>query len=348
MSTRAEDAALPYAAPARESVRFDAGAKPILLSVISTEEEFDWSQPFERQATSVQSARRLHDVQKVFDEYSVRPAYLVDYPITTSNESASVLREIQASGRCEIGAHLHPWVSPPHEEEVSALNSFPGNLPADLEARTLRALTAAIEQSFGVRPRSYQAGRYGFGRGTAQLLESEGYEVDLSASPPFDFSSEGGPDYTRCPLDPFWFGNERRVLAVPITGSFVGFWPFSQARTYAWLQSPSMRWSHLAAVLARVGALERLRLSPEGFAQSDLRRLVRVLLARGVRVFVFSFHSPSLLPGCTPYVRDERESNQFLARCRDFYEFFLGELHGESLTPLELAQRARPRTLQPR
>jgi hypothetical protein len=329
-------------------VRLERGAKPILLSVISTEEEFDWSRPFERQATSVQAARRLHDVQRVFDEFGVRPAYLVDYPISTRDESASVLREIHASGRCEIGAHLHPWVSPPLEEELSAHNSFPGNLPAELEAAKLRTLTQAIHDSFGVRPRTYQAGRYGFGPHTAALLEREGFEVDLSASPPFDFRAEGGPDYSHCSLDPFWFGSGRQVLAVPITGAFVGFWQLGAARTYAAVQSPRLRWTRLAAVMARVRALERMRLSPEGFGHEDQRRLVRALLARGVQVFVFSFHSPSLLPGCTPYVRDEQGSLAFLESCRRFYDFFLREVGGESLTPLELAQRLRSRAPQPR
>ena len=339
MSLRVEADAFPYAANPGLVARLEPGAKPIVLSVISTEEEFDWTRPFERHATSVLAARRLHEAQRVFDEFKVKPAYLVDYPITTSEDSASVLREIHASGRCEIGAHLHPWVSPPLEEELGARNSFPGNLPPELEARKLGALTEAIEKSFGVRPRTDQAGRYGFGPHTAALLEREGYVVDLSASPPFDFRSEGGPDYSRCRLDPVWFGSKKALLGLPITGAFVGFWPLAPARTHALLSSPALRWTRMAGVLSRVGALERMRLSPEGCTDADLRRLLRALLERGVRVFVFSFHSPSLMPGCTPYVRDERGLEQFLATCRRFYELFLGELGGESTTPLELARR---------
>lgn len=341
MSLRVEADAFPYAASRGPVARLQSDARPIVLSVISTEEEFDWTRPFERHATSVQAARRLHEAQRVFDEFKVVPAYLVDYPITTSEDSASVLREIHDSGRCEIGAHLHPWVSPPLEEELGARNSFPGNLPPELEARKLQALTEAIEKSFGVRPRTYQAGRYGFGPHTAALLEREGYVVDLSASPPFDFRSEGGPDYSHCGLEPVWFGTKQALLGVPITGAFVGFWRVAPARTHALLNSPALRWTRMGAVLSRVGALERMRLSPEGCTEADLRRLLHALLERGVRIFVFSFHSPSLMPGCTPYVRDERGLQQFLATCRRFYELFLGELGGESATPLELARRLR-------
>jgi hypothetical protein len=43
-----------------------------------------------------------------------------------------------------------------------------------------------------------------------------------------------------------------------------------------------------------------------------------------------------VVPGCTSYVRDERELEAFLDRCRKFYDFFLGDLGGRSMTPIEL------------
>ena len=60
------------------------------------------------------------------------------------------------------------------------------------------------------------------------------------------------------------------------------------------------------------------------------------LLARGVRVFSFSLHSPTVMPGCTPYVRTESDLKAFLATCRSYFDWFFGELAGRSMTPLEL------------
>ena len=79
-----------------------------------------------------------------------------------------------------------------------------------------------------------------------------------------------------------------------------------------------------------------MHLSPEGYAFEDNRRLTRALLQRGVLTFTFSLHSPSVKPGCTPYVRSEADLVQFLDSCRRYFEFFLRELHGVSMSALEL------------
>jgi hypothetical protein len=314
-----------------------AASEPLLVVAISTEEEFDWlaQDRFVRRSTTVRAARNLERAQVLFDRLGVRPIYLVDHPVATQHESIAPLREFLRSGHCEIGAHLHPWVSPPHEEEPSPANSFPCNLPGDLEGRKLRILVEAIESAFEVRPRAYQAGRYGFGPASVEGLLGEGFETDFSISPPFDFRCDGGPDWSGVGCQPFWLGSGRRLLVVPVTGAYVGFAGRSSHALHEWARSMP-EWSRVPGMLARLGAVERLRLSPEGFRSKDLRRLTRSLLRQGQRVFVLSFHSPSLLPGCTPYVRNERDLEALLERCRAYIEFFLGELGGRSVTSAEL------------
>ena len=44
------------------------------------------------------------------------------------------------------------------------------------------------------------------------------------------------------------------------------------------------------------------------------------------------------MPGCTPYVRSESDLKEFLAVCRQYFEFFLGELGGATMGPAELRQ----------
>jgi hypothetical protein len=70
-------------------------------------------------------------------------------------------------------------------------------------------------------------------------------------------------------------------------------------------------------------------------------RLTRALLADGVRVFVFSFHSPSVMPGGTPYVRTPPDLDRFLAKCRRYFAFFMRELNGVAMTPLQVMDRLR-------
>ena len=95
--------------------------------------------------------------------------------------------------KCVIGAHLHPWVNPPHDEIVCNYNSYPGNLPEELEKEKLHRLTETIADQFGERPIVYKAGRYGVGFNTSSVLEDLGYEIDTSVLSRTDLSDEEGP-----------------------------------------------------------------------------------------------------------------------------------------------------------
>jgi hypothetical protein len=97
-------------------------------------------------------------------------------------------------------------------------------------------------------------------------------------------------------------------------------------------------------VLARSGLLERIRLTPEGVDLAANIRLARNLYDQGCRIFSFTYHSPSLVPGMTPYVSSERELATFLACMDRFFAFFRKELGGRPSDPLEvyrLLQAAR-------
>jgi hypothetical protein len=308
----------------------------MLAVVIHTEEEFDWSKPHDRYATTVEHMRHIGRAQAVFDEFGIVPNYVVDYPIASQGLAVEALKPLADSGRALIGAHLHPWVSPPFEEDVNAYNSYPGNLPRALEADKLHRLTEEIAQSFGTRPLTYLAGRYGFGPNTAEILDELGYQVDISAAVPIDFSADGGPDYSGFTSHPYWFGRGRRLLGLPGTGGYVGSLRAGGTSLYRRVTSPFMRRAKVAGAVARLRLLERIRLSPEDYSLSEMTRLTRALLADGIRVFVFSFHSPSVMPGGTPYVRDQADLARFLGKCRQYFDFFLSQLNGVTMTPVEI------------
>lgn len=320
-----------------QPIRLPADLPPRMVVVIDTEEEFDWSAEPDRTATAVRAMRHIDRVQRIFDDYAIRPAYVVDYPVASQPEGYGPLREIAADGRCEIGAHLHPWVNPPHDEPLSRRNMYPGNLEAALERAKLERLTDAIGEAFGERPRLYKAGRYGVGPHTTTTLEQLGYEVDLSVCPPVDYRADGGPDYSDSPTEPYWFGERGRLLELPITGAFVG-WARVAARALYRAAVAAPAALRLPGVLARSAAVDRLMLSPEGFSPAEHVKLTRALHARGVRTFTWSFHSPSVVPGCTPYVRTQAELERFLDAFRRFFDFFFGTLEGVATTPYRLKQ----------
>jgi hypothetical protein len=320
----------------RKPIHVNPDTRPILSVVIHTEEEFDWSKTYDRNATGVTHMRHIDRAQAVFDSFGIVPNYVVDYPIAAKEEAFGPLKAFADSGRALIGAHLHPWVSPPFDEEINARNSYPGNLPRSLEHEKLRILTEQITNSFGRPPLTYLAGRYGFGPNTGEILEELGYEVDISVAASIDYSADGGPDYSDYSSAPFWFGSQRRLLGLPGSGGYVGRLKAGGTPLYRRLMHPWLRKAKISGAVARLRLLERIRLSPEDYSEPEMRRLTQSLLADGVRIFVFSFHSPSVMPGGTPYVKNDADLERFLEKCRRYFDFFMRELGGTTMTPLEI------------
>ena len=308
---------------------------PTLTVVIDTEEEFDWSAPFDAASTAVSNIGFQPLAQDIFDARGVVPTYVVDYPVAHAPAAVAVLRRFASDGRCEIGAHLHPWVNPPAEGPIDARHSYPGNLPATLERRKLIALTDAITANFGTRPTVYKAGRYGIGAATPAILRELGYTVDLSVVPHTDFSADGGPDFRGAPAVPFMIADG--LCELPLSVHFVGRLAAHGPRLFRRLSDSPMRRLRLIGICGRLGLLARLRLSPEGYSLAELIRQTRAAYAAGTRLFMLSYHSSSLLPGATAYVRSEAERRTFLATLDSYLQFFLAELGGRADTVTRVA-----------
>jgi phosphatidylinositol alpha-1,6-mannosyltransferase len=256
-----------------------------------------------------------------------------------------VLREYLADGKCDIGAQLHPWVTPPFDGETEERLSFPGNLPPALEREKLHRLAEAVRNSFNVQPTVYKAGRYGLGSSTASLLEDEGFLVDTSLIPRTRYTDAGGPDFSTFDYGPFWFGAHRRLLELPVTRALTGLLADRKPSIYGMAEQKPFRAIRAAGLLARAGLLERVTLSPEGSDLAAMLRLTRTLLRRGERIFTLSYHSPSLEPGNTPYVRTPRDLAVFLDRISGFLSFFREELDGVFLTVKQLHDELRTGSL---
>jgi hypothetical protein len=288
-------------------VRFRADFGRRFVLTVDTEEEFDWSKPFDRAGHDLNHLPRLGKFQQFCEGLGIVPVYLIDFPVANDARCAEILKGAVSAGRAEVGVQLHPWVSPPYSEEIGEHNSFAGNLPADLERAKFRKLRDTIEAAFGVPPRIYRAGRYGIGPATAGILAETGIAFDTSVRARFDYSGSGGPDFRRHPLKPYWIDRTAGLIELPLTTVFWGLLRQQGDALYPRLwRAPRLR-----GALARAGLLERIPLTPEGVSEDEAIRGIDIALDDGLDLLVFSFHSPSLLPGHTPYVRDEDDLDRF-------------------------------------
>lgn len=297
---------------------------------VDTEEEFDWTKPLDRSDHTVQTVPRLRKFQQFCEHAGVVPIYLVDHPVATSPMAAEVLGGALRAGRAEIGIQLHPWVSPPHEEEVSEYNSFAGNLPQALERAKLLGLRDTIERNFGVKPLIYRAGRYGVGPATAGILAEAGVAVDTSVRSCFDYSTSGGPNFRDLPLRPWWVDRRGGLMEMPLTTIYWGM----LRQLGPWLYPQLWRVPRLRGALAKVGMLERIPLTPEGVTIDEAIRGIDIAIDQNLPVLVFSFHSPSLAPGHTPYVRSEDDLDRFY----DWWRAVLGYLELRKVRPASLRE----------
>ena len=304
--------------PARpDFVRFREGFGQRFVVTIDTEEEFDWGAPLHREAHSLHTVPALAKFQQFCEGFGVAPIYLLDYPVASLPAAAGALKDAVIAGRAEAGVHLHPWVNPEFDQELSDYNSFAGNLPPALEREAFGNLRDTIEANFGVAPLIYRAGRYGVGPSSAAMLADCGMAIDTSVRSNFDYSYDGGPNFRNHPLRPYWIDRPGGLMELPLTTVFWG-----KLRAMGGGIYPRMwRTPRLRGALAKAGLLERIPLTPEGITPAEAKRGIDIALKDRLPVLVFSFHSPSLAPGFTPYVRSDADLDRFYDWWREIFAY---------------------------
>ncbi len=294
---------------------------------VDVEEEFDWSAPLSAANRSVQAMRALPSAHARFADRGVALACMVDHPVAVDPAAIDILRGVLADGRSSIGAQLHPWVTPPFTGPQPG-DSYAGNLPQNLEAAKLDTLTDALHRAFGHRPQAYRAGRYGIGRHTAALLANRGYRVETSVRARYDYRFDGGPDFSA-------IGNAsyrlRTLLEVPLTTVFTG-----RLRRWGEPLYPLLgHVPHARGIGARSGLLQRVALTPEDMPIEAALDAVKVaVLEERQSLLSFSFHSPSLEAGHTPYVRDPDDLRHFWV----WWDRMLSLLAGLDVRPIGLSE----------
>jgi hypothetical protein len=291
-------------------VRFAAGFGPRFVVTVDTEEEFDWSKPFERTGHGLSHVPRLAKFQQFCEGFGVTPVYLIDYPIASDPGISAALGQAVADGRAEIGVQLHPWVNPPHAEDLTVSNSFAGNLEPALEEAKLVKLRDTISRAFnGTAPLIYRAGRYGVGPHTAAILGQASIAIDTSVRAHFDYSSQGGPDFTGLPAHPWWVDRRGGLMELPLTTVFSGL----LRRAGPWLFPRLWRVPRLRGVLARLGLMNRVPLTPKGSAQPRPLPGSTSRSAMACRCWSSRFTAPRCAPATRPMSATTTSSTSFTA-----------------------------------
>ncbi|MBI2474657.1 MAG: hypothetical protein HYV68_03070 [Candidatus Taylorbacteria bacterium] len=292
-----------------------------LVVTVDTEADNQWQH---RPEISLKNIVFLERFQKVCEQYGFPPTYLITYEVATDEKAVSLLSSWQKRGVAEIGAHLHPWTTPPENgvagPDGKIEHPFPSELPYDLLENKLKSLSRAIHESFGIKPVSYRAGRWGMDERQLKILKDLGFKADCSLTPKVDWrrnigakGGRGGKDWRSASVYPYYPSecniflaeNDKRLLEVPMTVLYTGVCCREK--------------SALCRIMSRL---------PESFPKKVLNRLffkrkwLRVFPKseighwRGIYdsaklnnlpVMEFMIHSSELMPGGSPSSKTESD-----------------------------------------
>jgi len=242
--------------------------------------------------------RGIASLQRLCDEYGVKPVYLISPAVMVDARSVAFLRALN-DGRCELGTHLHGEYIPPNA--TFAGPDFSGCDPKemqcqyekDVELGKLQTLSDRFVELFGCAPRSFRAGRFGARGWTVECLERLGYTHDTSVTPfrnwydIVDFSKPGSlAPYHPSTTDICGHGDST-VLEVPV----------SITPDLRWLR-PTPRFSDLGQCLAVIDWYEE-HVQPT--------------------VLCSMIHNVELVPGKSPYCKTEDDCRDMLLRIEGMF-----------------------------
>ncbi len=318
----------------------------IFVMTVDTEADNQWAHGAPLKTENVRYWQRF---QAICDKHEILPTYLITSEIAADDLARARLEDWAAAGKAEVGAHLHPWTTPPFLEGPGLRHNDPAHaflceLPDELIRGKIEKLTSEIEDSLGIRPTSFRAGRFGFDGRCAAVLAELGYAVDSSVTPLTEWSTHpglpggnGGPNFAAQEATPFIVGGsgdqglvEIPVTIVPTYGALRRF-P-GLLRLYRTLPARAAR----RLLFRRWLCPQPVWLEPvPDFAVSDLQDAFD-RQSQGSDVAVMLVHSSELMPGGGPTRPSEASVQELLELLDTFFEF----VRSRGAVPLTLSRAA--------
>jgi hypothetical protein len=88
----------------------------------------------------------------------------------------------------------------------------------------------------------------------------------------------------------------------------------------------------LRGILDRLHLLRHIVLSPELASEADCVELMQQIARHPPAVLNITLHSPSVMPGCTPFVRTEQDLQRFRSQLTIMFRVAVQELHAQPMT----------------
>lgn len=322
------------------------------ILTIDTEADNQWDHG---RGLSVENLRAVPRFQELCDKYGIKTTYLVTSEVCEDSFAREIFCDYIENDQAEIGAHLHPWTTPPfHNSDGYRYNdshhAFANELPVDLLANKLRYLTDQIGTAFGKRPTSYRSGRYGFSEKVARLLVANDYLVDSSVTPYVSWSPHegvpglgGGPDFLDKRPYPYTYTfDNKSLLEIPLT-ILPTRYPLNRENRFSEFYFNNVDSNILLRSLRRMFfKYQPLWLRPFPWTTLQLLdEIVKEATEIKLPYLVMMFHSSELLAGSSIY----RNDNSSIDMLFDLLEGFFVLLSYNGITSITLSEAAKKHEL---
>jgi len=262
----------------------------------------------------------------LFEEFGAKPTYLLSSEVINYQDCVRVLKIIT---NCELGTHLHGELLEP-ESIISNLSNaiiteMECSYSKEIEYQKLKNITELFKGQFGYQPTSFRAGRFGAGDNTIPLLQRLGYLVDSSITPSVDWNyPEGRANFMMARQQPYFPSEDNlllegssKILEVPV--SIVA----SKCRRPCYTILDTMKLPLTKQIVDHIFPAHWLR--PSRTTSSEMiqvmTRIVKHYHSNDFIILNMMFHSMEIIPGASPYTKNEEESHAFLERIRTVLKY---------------------------
>lgn len=305
-----------------------------LVISIDVEEEGLFSGLYPRTPPGVTNVRELSRLSFIPRDFGLPLTLLVTYQVARDPAACRVLAEWRDRYGAEIGAHLHPWNTPPFADLPDPEPVRSEKLPRPLLRDKFASLLSQVRAGLTVTPRSFRMGRFDAGPQVFSLLREFGLEVDSSVAPLTRKNPD--PRFFLAPADPFFLrdlGPEGKpLLEVPITLVPVVAGTPELIERLAAMAPPT--WGDRLRSLYRYGGVAGVQ--PAMYPLVSLQLAAYLHRRRGGRVLTLYFHSSELKPGASRLFHSEAAVSRFVDKIRTFLTWLVqtGPVEGVTLTEL--------------
>jgi len=280
-----------------------------VVFTIDTEPDNVWA---DHRSSTLRNIPELLRLQDLFDRFEARATLLVSYNVLLDDAAVKILQRLAEHHGAEVGAHLHPWETPPFlENDIDRTHPiYPHELPIENFEAKIEELTRAIRERFG-QPTSYRGGRWGIAAEHLPILERHGYTVDTTVTPGIDWRGThglprnekglGGIDFRSYPTFPYVPSHrdmerpgEDGISEIPVTMGFSRAVPGFLGRLV------SLWPNTIGRLLRRTDLVRPVWAFPAEETRHNLDRMLQQKMDDNSPVTNVALHSSELLAGGAP------------------------------------------------